>query len=153
MIVAVSEGQFDAAADGITITDDRAKIVDFSDGYINVEQRLLVRLDEDRFTGPEEFAADDSLIIGTQLGTTNYDTAVNLVGADRVRTFDDFGLAVQALLAGDVDTVVIDETAGQGYVGTHADELKLVGASLSSDQLGFIYPKEMWRAAKSAVAG
>src|SRR5210317_1342173 len=48
MIQAVADGQFDAAADGITITDERAEIVDFSAGYINLEQRLLVRLDDDR---------------------------------------------------------------------------------------------------------
>ena len=48
MIQAVADGQFDAAADGITITEDRAEIVDFSEGYINIEQRLLVRADEDR---------------------------------------------------------------------------------------------------------
>jgi polar amino acid transport system substrate-binding protein len=141
MIVAVSEGQFDAAADGITITEERAQIVDFSEGYINIEQRLLVRADEDRFETPEEFKADESLIVGTQVGTTNYNTAEKLVGADRIQSFDTFDFAVQALIAGDVDTVVMDETAGQGYVGANADKLKLVGPSLSSDQLGFIYPK------------
>ena len=141
MIVAVSEGQFDAAADGITFTEERAQIVDFSDGYINVDQRLMAQLDEDRFSSVEDFVADDSLIIGTQLGTTNYNTAEAAVGADRILPFDDFGLAVQALLAGDVDAVIIDETAGQGYVGVNADQLQLVGDSLSSDQLGFIYPK------------
>jgi polar amino acid transport system substrate-binding protein len=141
MISAVAEGQFDMAVDGITITDERAEIVDFSDGYISLEQRLMARLGEDRFTGPEDFAADSSLIIGTQIGTTNQDTAVDLVGADRVITFDDFGLVVQALIAGDVDAVVIDETAGQGYKGANADQVELVGASLQSDDLGFIFPK------------
>ena len=47
---------------------------------------------------------------------------------------------MQALIAGDVDAVIIDETAGQGYKGENADLLKLVGPSMSSDQLGFIYP-------------
>lgn len=140
MIVAVSQGQFDAAADGITITEDRAQMVDFSDGYINIEQRLLARLDEDRFDGAESFAANEDLIVGTQVGTTNYDTSVELVGAERVQAFNDFGSAVQALIAGDVDAVVIDETAGQGYLGVNADQLKLVGESLESQQLGFIYP-------------
>jgi len=141
MIVAVSEGQFDAAADGITITPERAEIVDFSDGYINIEQRLLVRIGEDRFSTPEELQADPGLLVGTQVGTTNYNTAEALVGADRIQSFDDFGLAVQALLAGDVDVVIMDETAGQGYVGVNADKLELIGPSLSSDELGFIYPK------------
>jgi polar amino acid transport system substrate-binding protein len=36
--------------------------------------------------------------------------------------------------------VIIDETAGQGYIGENADKVKLVGPSLSSDQLGFIFP-------------
>ena len=40
MIQAVADGQFDAAGDGITITDDRAEIVDFSVGYVAIEQRL-----------------------------------------------------------------------------------------------------------------
>jgi polar amino acid transport system substrate-binding protein len=141
MIQAVSDGQFDAAADGITITADRAEIVDFSDGYINIEQRLLVRKGEDRFASIEDFAADDSLIMGTQTGTTNYETATEYLPEDRIKAFEQFPFAVQALVAGDVDAVIIDETAGQGYQGENADELDLIGPSISSDQLGFIFPK------------
>ncbi len=141
MITAVSQGQFDAAADGITITDERAQVVDFSEGYISVEQRLLTRIDEDRFATADDFKANPDLVVGTQIGTTNYNTAEKWVGVDRIRPFDDFGLAVQALIANDVDAVIIDETAGLGYQGTNADKVKLVGDSLSSDQLGFIYPK------------
>lgn len=141
MIQSVADGQYDMAADGITITEDRAEIVDFSDGYINIEQRLLVRIDEDRFSEADELAADSSLIVGSQPGTTNYETAVDLVGEDRIQAYETFGFAVQALIAGDVDAVLMDETAGQGYVGVNADDLKLVGDSLSSDQLGFIFPK------------
>jgi polar amino acid transport system substrate-binding protein len=141
MIQAVANGQYDAAADGITITEDRAQIVDFSEGYISIEQRLLVRIDETRFSNADELAADSSLIIGSQPGTTNYETAIGLVGLDRVSAYEQFPVAVQALLAGDVDAVLMDETAGQGYVGINAENLKLVGPSLSSDQLGFIFPK------------
>jgi polar amino acid transport system substrate-binding protein len=141
MIQAVSDGQFDAAADGITITSDRAEIVDFSQGYINIDQRLLVRKGEDRFTSIEDFAANDSLIMGTQTGTTNYEAATKYLPEDRIQAFEQFPFAVQALVAGDVDAVIIDETAGQGYQGENADELDLIGPSISSDQLGFIFPK------------
>lgn len=141
MIQAVADGQYDMAADGITITEERAEIVDFSNGYINIEQRILVRVGEDRFASADELAADESFLVGSQPGTTNYETAVNLVGDDRVRAFETFSFAVQALIAGDVDAVIIDETAGLGYVGVNAEELMLVGDSLSSDQLGFIFPK------------
>ncbi len=141
MILAVSEGQYDAGADGITITDDRKEQVDFSDGYIAIEQRMLVRVGEDRFASADDVAADDSIKIGTQTGTTNYDKAAELSGEGRVQGFEQFPFAVEALINGDVDVVIMDETAGQGYVGTNADKLMLAGESLKSDELGFIFPK------------
>lgn len=140
MIQAVADGQFDAAADGITINEERAEIVDFSDGYISVDQRLLVRADEDRFDSVDAFVDDESFIVGTQVGTTNYESALELVGEDRIQAFEQFGFAVEALLNGDVDAVFMDETSGLGYVGVSADQLKLVGEPITSDQLGFIFP-------------
>src|SRR3972149_802751 len=127
MIQAVADGQFDAAADGITITAERDEIVDFSLGYIAIEQRLLVRIDETRIESMEDIVADESLVLGTQTGTTNYETALQHLPADRIQAFEQFPFAVQALIAGDVDAVIIDETAGQGYLGENADALKLVG--------------------------
>ena len=141
MIASVAEGQFDMATDGITITEERAQIVDYSDGYVAIEQRLMARIDEDRYSSVEDFVADSSLIVGTQIGTTNYDTALDLVGDARIITFDQFDLAVQALIAGDVDAVIIDEVAGLGYLGANSDKVKLTGDSMSSDELGFIFPK------------
>jgi polar amino acid transport system substrate-binding protein len=140
MIQAVADGQFDAAADGITITADREEIVDFSMGYINVDQRLLVRKDETRIDSIEDIVADEGLKLGTQTGTTNYEVATDYLPAERVSAFEQFPFAVQALIAGEIDAVIIDETAGQGYLGENADALKLVGPSLSGDQLGFIFP-------------
>lgn len=141
MIQAVADGQYDMAADGITITDERAQIVDFSDGYINIDQRFLARIDEDRFDSIQAFIDNPELILGTQTGTTNFETASGILPADRIQAFEQFPFAVQALIAGDIDAVIIDETAGLGYQGVNADALKLVGDSLSSDQLGFIFPK------------
>jgi len=141
MIQAVADGQFDMAADGITITDERKELVDFSDGFINIEQRLMARIDEERFDSVDSFIANEELIIGTQTGTTNFETISELVPAERIQAFDSFPFAVQSLLSGDVDAVIIDETAGLGYQGANADQLKLVGDSLSSDELGFVFPK------------
>jgi len=141
MIQAVGDGQFDAAADGITITEDRAEVVDFSVGYINIDQKLLVRKDETRISSIDDIVADEDLVLGTQTGTTNYETAATFLPEERIQAFEQFPFAVQALIAGDVDAVIIDEVAGQGYLGENADALKLVGPSMSSDQLGFIFPK------------
>lgn len=132
---------FDVGADGITITAERGQHVDFTIPYIASEQVLMARADEARFEQPEEFAAQAELIIGTQLGTTNYYASVDLVGEDRIVAYDQFGTAVQALINGDVDAVMIDNVAGQGYVGVNADQLKIMGVAVQNEELGFILAK------------
>ncbi len=139
MIVAVSNGEYDMAADGITITEERAEIVDYSTGYIDLSQRMMVRVGEDRFADVDDFVAGD-FIIGVQVATTNFEAASKLVGEERIVAYGEFGFAVQALISGDVDAVVIDDVAGQGYTGLNADSIKLLPDLLTHEQLGFIYP-------------
>lgn len=140
LIQSVADGQFDAGGDGITINEERSQIVDFSIGYIKIEQRLLVRLGETRFDSIEALAADETFFLGTQSGTTNYETAINYLPEDRIKAFEQMPFAVQALLANDVDAVIIDEVVGLGYQGEDADKIELIGPSISSDELGFIFP-------------
>ncbi len=141
MIQSVAQGQYDAAGDGITFTEERAQQVDFSMGYIQINQRLLVRMGETRFDSIEDIAADPNLVLGTQLNTSNYETATKYISEDRIKGFEQFPFAVQALISGDLDAVIIDEIVGMGYQGTNADKLELVGPTISGDELGFIYPK------------
>ena len=140
VIEETGQGVYDTAADGISITDERKEVVDFSDPYMTIIQKFMVRIDEDRITSADDFVNGDYRL-GTQVGTTNYELGVDLVGENRIDAFDQFGVAVQALIAGDVDAVIIDDTAGQGYVGVNADQTKLLPDDLQSDPLGFIYPQ------------
>lgn len=140
MIQAVADGQFDVAADGITITEDRAKVVDFSDGYIAIEQRIVVAIDNESIATKEDLVASDCPVI-SQVGTTNAETAKDLVGEERVVLVDEWAFAIQALISGDACATIIDETAGQGYVGENADKIKIVGDPLDAGALGFIFPK------------
>jgi polar amino acid transport system substrate-binding protein len=132
---------FDLAADGITITPERAEHVDFSTPYISLAQQLLVRADEDRFTDAESLKALPDLKLGAQPGTTNYDMSAETFGEDRIVAFDQYGLIVQALIAGDIDAMLIDNVAGEGYIGANPDKLKLIGEPLTSEELGFAFPK------------
>jgi polar amino acid transport system substrate-binding protein len=132
MIASVADGQFDMAADGITITEERAQQVDYSDGYVSIDQRLLVRADEDRFGSAEELAADPDTKLAEQVGTTNYNAALQFLPEDRILATDTFPLAIQALRSGDVDGVIIDEVAGLGYVGVYADQSRLMSWASSS---------------------
>jgi ABC-type amino acid transport substrate-binding protein len=142
MLLAVSNGEYDVAADGITIKPDRAEIVDFSTGYVSLQQTILARAGEDRFTDADSLKAATELVVGVQPGTTNYFIAVDLVGEDRLVTYDTFPIAVQALIAGDVDAVIMDDVAGQGYVGVNPDKVQIVGEPLTAkEELGFAFPK------------
>jgi ABC-type amino acid transport substrate-binding protein len=144
MIAAVQAGQFDVGMDGITITPERAEQIDFSDPYMVSQQFMLVRADEDRFSTPEEFGADPELLIGSQTGTTNFYVAVyEVLDGDeanpRIALFENFGAAVQALMGGDVDMVLMDAASSRGYIGANPDKLKIVGDPLGTEEFGFIF--------------
>ena len=144
MIAAVKEGQFDVGMDGITITDERKKEVDFSIPYMVSQQFMLVRADENRFSTPQEFAANPELLIGSQTGTTNFYVAVyEVLDGDeanpRIKLFENFGAAVQALINGDVDLVLMDAASSRGYIGANPDKLKVIGEPLGTEEFGFIF--------------
>ena len=142
----MSEGQYDLGMTGITIKEDRKEKVDFSDAYMRSEMVMLVRGDEARFADPAAFAGDDKLLIAAQPGTTPFYTAVYEVldgneANPRIKLFETFGATVEALKAGDVDLVLTDGTAGQGYVDASNGGLKIVGPKMGVEDFGFIFPK------------
>jgi polar amino acid transport system substrate-binding protein len=147
MIAAVAEGQYDIGMTGITIRADRAEMVDFSDPYMRSEMFMLVRADEERFSDEASFhAAGEDILIGAQAGTTPFYVAVyDLLDGNeanpRIRLFETFGASIQALRAGDVDLVLTDGTAGEGYVTANPEAFKLVGDPMGTEDFGFIFPK------------
>jgi polar amino acid transport system substrate-binding protein len=145
MIERTAEGEFDLAGGGITITAERAQIVDFSVGYLTVEQRLLARKRESRFSTLDEFIALPTLLMGAQAGSTNLELASSQLPPERIRVYDETSLLVYALTIGDVDAIIMDDTAQEGYfggfLGDSAERIQVVGPPLTQDELGFAYPK------------
>jgi len=139
MIQATADGQFMIAGDGITITAERDEIVDFSNGYINLAQKVLVAADNAMVMSIDDLKSGD-YTVAVQKGTTNYEFAVAQLGEDKVKAFDTFDFAIAAVISGDADASIIDETAGLGYMGANKDKVKLVGGDLTSEQLGFAFP-------------
>ena len=146
MIAAVGAGEFDMGMTGITIRDDRKEAVDFSAPYMRSEMVMMVRGDEERFADAAGFAADGDLLMAAQPGTTPFYVGVyEVLDGDeanpRIKLFETFGAGVQALRAGDVDLVLTDGTAGNGYVEASDGALKIVGETLGTEDFGFIFPK------------
>jgi polar amino acid transport system substrate-binding protein len=143
MIQSVRDGQFDVGMDGITINEERKSQIDFSDSYLVSQQLMLVRADETRFADATGFASDTNLLVGAQAGTTNFYVAVySVLDGDeantRIKLFDTFGTSVSALKAGDVDTVLMDKTSANGYIGANPGAFKVVGEPLGTEEFGFI---------------
>ena len=146
MIPAVSEGQYDMGMTGITIRDDRKEKVDFSDPYMRSEMLMMVRGDEERFTDAASFGANAELLMAAQPGTTPFYVGVYEVldGNEenaRIVKFETFGAGLEALKAGDVDLVLSDSTAANGYVAASDGGLKIIGSPLGAEDFGFIFPK------------
>lgn len=144
MIQAVRDGQFDMGMDGITITDERKEQVDFSEPYMVSQQYMLTRADETRFADASTFSGDADLLFGAQAGTTNFYVAIyDVLDGDeanpRVKLFDTFGASVQALKSGDVDSVLMDQTSANGYIGANPGAFKVVGGPLGTEEFGFIF--------------
>lgn len=139
VILETGQGVYDTAADGISITEERKAVVAFSDSYMSTIQRIMVRTDETRFSDADAFFASGAKL-GTQVGTTNYELATTLTEESNIDAYDSFPTAVLALLSGDVDGVIIDDIAGQGYQGEGSEGVRMLDGDLQSDPLGFIYP-------------
>jgi polar amino acid transport system substrate-binding protein len=135
---AMAAGEYDMLADGVTYTEDRAKIVAFSTPYVTVGQVLLVRADETRTV--DQMKSDTKVLVATQIGTTNEIVAKENFPADRVKSYDTFDAAVLALLSNDVDGVVIDNVSASGYMGQNQGKLKVDGQLTSDEQLAFVFP-------------
>lgn len=141
MLGAVSQKQFDMAADGITITDERAKTVDFSDPFQEVSQVIMLRADETRFKTLAEVKAIKDLKVATQKGTTNYDEAVKAWGEANVIGLDQFPEAVNALITKQADIVVADNSFAKQYLTSNSDKIKVLDEPLLTQYLGFVFPK------------
>jgi polar amino acid transport system substrate-binding protein len=135
---AMQAGEYDWLADGVTFSAERDEIVDFSIPYVTVGQVLLVRSDETR--SADDMKADANATVATQIGTTNEIVAKEHFSGDRVKSFEDFGACVLALIAGDVDGVVIDNISAAGYMGENEGKLKVGGQLTSDEQLAFVFP-------------
>ena len=137
IFAALADGQFDMVVSGVTITDERDKIVDFSDPYIIVQQGVLMRVEDEGAT-IDAFKSGD-MRLASQNGTTNAALGEELVGRDNLQLFDSFNNAVIAVQNGDVDGVIIDSTSAAAYEQEFAGELTVGITGLSSDPLGLVF--------------
>lgn len=142
IVAAIGAGSFtdfDMVASGVSITPERAQTASFSEPYFFVDQAITTRVADEKLTVEDFSAADSSLLLGAQLGTTNAELGLQLVGDARLRTYDDFNSAILALLQGDVNGVIIDGVTANAFAKQYAGELVVNITGLSKGPLGFVF--------------
>ena len=112
IIPAVQSGKADIGAAGMTVTEDRATQVDFSDSYYTGVQVIIVTDDSD-ITEPDDLKGKK---IGVQQGTTGDIYSTDDFGDDNVERFNKGMEAVQALQQGKIDAVIIDNQPAKTFV-------------------------------------
>ena len=114
-LLSVQQGKADIVMAGVTVTDERKAVMDFSDSYATGIQSIIVPNDSD-IASPDDLAGKK---IGTQRGTTGYIYCSDDFGDENVVAYDDGLTAVQALNNGQVDAVVIDNAPAQEFVAAN----------------------------------
>ena len=131
---AAQTGKSDIVMAGVTVTEERQAVMDFSNTYANGVQVVIVK------EGSPIQTVDDlanANMIGCQMGTTGYiycsDTPENGgFGEDHVTPYDDGAAAVQALMNGQIDAVVIDNMPAQEYVAANPG-LKILDGEFTNE--------------------
>ena len=114
-LLAVQQGKADMVMAGVTVTDERQNVMDFTDSYATGIQSIIVKEDSD-------IASVDDLAgkkIGTQRGTTGYLYCSDDFGDENVVAYDDGLTAVQMLNNGQVDCVVIDNAPAKEFIAAN----------------------------------
>ena len=139
---AVQNGKSDIAMAGITVNEDRLANMDFTDSYATGIQVIIVPEDSPIQTVDDLSSVE---LIGTQDGTTGYtycsDTPENGgYGEDHVVAYENGSVAVQALLAGKVDCVVIDNEPAKAYVEANPG-LKILDTEFTNEDYAIAVKK------------
>ena len=122
LISAVQAGKIDVSLAGMTVTEERLQNVDFSTSYATGIQSIIVPEGSDITCTDDLFAkldAGEDFFIGTQDATTGYIYASGDFGDDHVLSYANGATAVQALMDGKVDCVIIDNQPAIQFVAAN----------------------------------
>ncbi len=139
IFAALDQGSFDLVASGVSITEERQKVMDFTAPYIINGQAILMRAADEGLT-LEDFKTGGKKI-SAQANTTDAELATSIVGEGNVLAYDTFNASVLALKNGDVDGVVINGANAKAYEKEFAGELVVGIKDLQSDPLGLVFRK------------
>ena len=119
IITAVSTGKADFGMAGMTVTEERLQSVNFSDVYATGIQVIIVKEGSPIATADDLSVEGAKYLIGVQKDTTGHIYSIDDFGEGRVLPYDNGADAVEALKAGKVDCVIIDNEPAKAFVAAN----------------------------------
>ena len=134
IVAGVSTGKYDVGASGITINEERAKKVLFSDAYIQAKQVVLANT---------AIANEDALKalskVGVQTGTTGDLYVTDALAEGQIVRYTTYSTAVLALKNGQVDAIVLDNGPAKSFANKESLVVSEIDLGLEAENYGFIF--------------
>ena len=141
IVTAVQTGKIDIGMAGMTVNEDRLKNVNFTASYAKGVQAIIVS-NGSPITCADDLSADGAdYMIGVQESTTGHLYAEDEFGADHVVAVANGALAVEALKAGKVDCVIIDNEPAKAYVAAN-EGLSVLDTSYTDEDYAIAVSKD-----------
>lgn len=121
----VQSGAVDMAISGFAQTEERKKVMQFSDGYQRDDSEdyqgiLTTKEIAEKYKTLDEFK-DANLTIAAQAGSIQYEMALKLTDESNIKQYGTIDAAALALDAGDIDAVIISSNSGEPMLDTFTD--------------------------------
>lgn len=145
-------GQYDLLIAAMTITEERAKAIDFSDPYFTTGQVIVVRKGT---KGIKSTADLRGKIISVQIGTTGQFEAEKIPGIRRIDKYPTIPEAFVALKHGRADASIVDELVALEELRLNPGATEIVGRPFSSESYGIGIKKgrpDLLRRVNQAIA-
>lgn len=140
IIPGVQGGKYDMGMAGMTVNEERLESVDFSTSYATGIQAIIVKEDSEITNADDLFADGADYQIGVQMATTGAIYAADDFGAEHVQEFDKGAAAVQALVSGKLDCVIIDNEPAKAFVEAN-EGLKVLETSYAVEDYAICFAK------------
>ena len=154
-VVAPGCRNFDFDINEFSITEERAKVIDFSTGYYDVTQ-AIVTVAGSKIENAKSIADLQGAKLGAQVGTTSYATITDIIKpTPEAAVFDTNDVAKQALANGQIDGIVVDLPTAFYITAVDLENGKIVGqfpAQEGGEQFGLVLSKGSWLTADISKA-
>jgi polar amino acid transport system substrate-binding protein len=138
LLAGVASCQYDLACSSISITEDRKKVMLFSDPVSNSGQVVVVRSDNSDIKSKDDLKGK---IVGAQTASSSIIAVQKIAGAE-LKTYNEISIVFLNLMDGKCDAVVADVEVAEYYIARNSGKMKMAGTVFTDERDGIAICKK-----------